>query len=233
VRQEEDLSFSKRLRSETSQAHRIVESTNFVKGVLRGVMDLESFANMQAGMYLVYNAMETELERHKDHPLVSGVHFPELSRRAALEEDLRFLYGEDWESKIQSTPAREAYVERIHWLGDNDPGLLVAHSYTRYLGDLSGGQAVKKIARRSLDLDSRDGLRFFDFDEVEDCNALKREYRKRLDSLPLSDIRALEVIEEAKQVFALNQHLFEEMEGSWIRTLANFIPIDFNSRLRA
>ena len=233
VRQEEDLSFSKRLRSETSQAHRIVESTNFVKGVSRGVMDLESFANMQAGMYLVYNAMETELERHKDHPLVSSVHFPELSRRAVLEEDLRFLYGEDWESKIQSTPAREAYVERIHWLGDNDPGLLVAHSYTRYLGDLSGGQVVKKIARRSLDLDSRDGLRFFDFDEVEDCNALKREYRARLDSLPLSDIRALEVIEEAKHVFALNQHLFEEMEGSWIRTLANFIPIDFNSRLRA
>ena len=181
----------------------------------------------------MYDAMETELERHKDHPLVSRVHFPELSRREVLEDDLRFLYGEDWESRIQSTPAREEYVERIHWLGDNNPGLLVAHSYTRYLGDLSGGQAVSKIARRSLDLEGRDGLRFFDFDEVENGKAFKMEYRRRLDELPLSDVGALEMIEEAKRVFALNQGLFEELEGSWIRTLANFLPIDFNSRLRA
>ena len=233
VSEEEDQSFSKRLRSETSQAHRIVESTNFVKGILRGVMDLESFGNMQAGMYLVYDALETELERHADHPLVSRLHFPELSRRAALEEDLRFLYGDDWQSKVQSTPAREAYVERIHELGDTDPALLIAHSYTRYLGDLSGGQAIAKIASRSLGLEGQDGLRFFSFDEIEDGKAFKNEYRKRLDELPLSDVRALEIIEEAKDVFALNQRLFEELEGNWIRTLANFLPIDFNSRLRA
>jgi len=230
VRKEEDMTFSKRLRSETSQAHRIVESTNFVKGILKGVMDLESFGNMQAGMYLVYDAMETELERHADHPLVSQIHFPELNRRAALEEDLRFLYGEDWKDKVQSTPAREEYVERIHTLGDNDPGLLVAHSYTRYLGDLSGGQAISKIARRSLNLEGRNGLRFFDFDEIEDGKAFKKEYRKRLDELQLSDVRALEIIEEAKIVFGLNQGLFEELEGSWIRTLANFLPINFNGR---
>lgn len=233
VREQEDASFSKRIKAETAEAHRIVESTNFVKGILRGVMDLESFGNMQAGMYLVYSAMEAELERHKDHQLVSEVYFPELKRTEVLEDDLRFLYGESWESQIRSTPAREEYVERIHWLGDNDPGLLVAHSYTRYLGDLSGGQAVSKIARRSLDLEGRDGLRFFDFDEVEDGKAFKNEYRRRLDELPLSDVRAMEVIDEAKKVFALNQRLFEELEGSWIRTLASFLPIDFNSRLRA
>ena len=61
VREDPEATFAQRLRAETSQAHRIVESTNFVKGVLRGVMDLESFGNMQAGMYLVYDAMEAEL----------------------------------------------------------------------------------------------------------------------------------------------------------------------------
>ena len=233
VREDTEATFAQRLRAETSQAHRIVESTNFVKSILRGVMDIESFANMQAGMYLVYEAMEAELERHKDHPLVSRLYFPELTRKAILEEDLEFLYGEDWRDQVRSTPAREEYVERIHWLGDNDPTLLIAHSYTRYLGDLSGGQVISKIARRSLGLENRDGLRFFDFDEVEDSRAFKDEYRSRLNELPLSDVRALDVIEEAKQVFALNQRLFEELEGSWIRTLANFLPIDFNSRLRA
>ncbi len=230
VRGRKDVPFAQRLRTETAQAHRVVESTNVVKGILRGVMDLGSFGNMQAGMYFVYDALEAELERHADHPLVSRIHFPELGRRPALEKDLEFLYGEDWERQLQSTPAREEYVERIHWLGDNDPDLLVAHSYTRYLGDLSGGQAVKKIARRSLGLEGRDGLRFFDFDEIEDARAFKDEYRSRLNGLPLSDGRALDVIEESKQVFALNQRLFEELEGSWIRALANFLPMGFNGR---
>ena len=196
-------------------------------------MDLESFANMQAGMYLVYEALEAELDRHKDHPLVSRVYFPVLSRKAALEEDLEFLYGEDWQSKVRSTPARQEYVDRIHWLGDNDPDLLVAHSYTRYLGDLSGGQVIAKIARRSLGLEGPDGLRFFDFEKIDSAKAFKDEYRSRLNNLPLSDLRASEIIDEAKQVFALNQRLFEELEGSWIRTLANCLPLGFNRRKRA
>ena len=233
VKGKEEVTFAKRLRAETAQAHRFAESTNFVKGILKGVMDLDSFANMQAGMYLVYEALEAELERHKDHPLVSRIHFPVLERKAALEQDLEFLYGEDWKNQVQSTPVRQEYVERIHWLGDNDPGLLVAHSYTRYLGDLSGGQVIAKIARRSLGLEGPDGLRFFEFEKIDSAKAFKDEYRSRLNNLPMDDVRASEIIDEAKKVFALNQSLFEELEGSWIRTLANCLPLGFNRRKRA
>ncbi|HIO65864.1 MAG TPA: biliverdin-producing heme oxygenase, partial [Planctomycetes bacterium] len=108
----QEITFAKRLRAETAQAHRFAESTNFVKGILKGVMDLASFGNMQAGMYLVYEALEAELERHKDHPIVGRIYFPVLSRKAALEADLEFLYGEDWHSQVRSTPARREYVER-------------------------------------------------------------------------------------------------------------------------
>lgn len=230
---EPEVTFAKKLRAGTAQAHRFAESTNFVKGILKGVMSFASFANMQAGMYLVYEALEAELERHKDDPIVGRIYFPVLSRKAALEADLEFLYGEDWHSQVRSTPARREYVERIHWLGDNDPTLLVAHSYTRYLGDLSGGQVISKIARRSLGLEGSNGLTFFDFDEIEDGKAFKNEYRNRLSQLPLDEVRAQEVIEEAKQAFSFNQRLFEELEGSWIRTLANFLPLGFNRRKRA
>ena len=226
----EEITFAQRIRTETAQAHRFAESTNFVKGILKGVMDMESFANMQAGMYLVYEALEEELERHKDNPLVGQIHFPELSRKAVLERDLEYLYGEDWRSQLRMTSARQEYIDRIHWLGEHDPGLLVAHSYTRYLGDLSGGQVISKIARRSLGLEGRDGLRFFDFDEIEKAKVFKNEYRNRLNQLPLTDERAQQIIDEAKQVFALNQGLFEELEGSWIRTLANFLPMRSNRR---
>ncbi|MDE0958911.1 MAG: biliverdin-producing heme oxygenase [Planctomycetota bacterium] len=233
TRTEEEVTFAQRLRSETAQAHRFAESTNFIKGILKGVMDLESFGNMQAGMYLVYEALEEELERHRDHPLLGQIYFPVLSRKASLETDLESLYGAHWRSQVRSTPARSEYVDRIHWLGDNDPTLLVAHSYTRYLGDLSGGQVIAKIARRSLNIEGSIGLTFFQFDEIEDGKAFKNEFRNRLSALPLDEDRAQEVIEEAKEAFAFNQRIFEELEGSWIRTLANFLPLGFNRRKRA
>ena len=229
----ENLPFAQKIRKETSQAHKLAESSNFVKGILRGVMDMESFANMQAGMYLVYEAMEEELDRHKDHPLVRQVHFPELSRTEVLQQDMQFLYGDDWRNQVKLTPVRRKYIERIRQLGEQNPELLVAHSYTRYLGDLSGGQVILKIARRSLGLKNRDGLRFFDFDEIEDSKSFKKEYRNRLNNLQLSEIQERGIIEEAKNVFALNQSLFEELEGSWIRALANCLPSIFKRSQRA
>ncbi len=230
---QEILTFAKRIRKETAQAHRLAESTNFVKGILRGVMDMESFANMQAGMFVVYEAMEEELERHKDHPLVSQVYFEQLRRKEVLEQDMQFLYGDDWRDKIRMTPMRRKYIDRIREVSANDPALLVAHSYTRYLGDLSGGQVIAKIARRSLGLSGPDGLRFFEFEEIEDGKAFKEEYRNRLNQLEIDEVRSHAIIEEAKRVFALNQSLFEELEGSWIRAIANCLPRIFNRRQRA
>lgn len=219
------LAFSKRIRAGTAQSHRLTESTGFVKGILRGAVDLESYRNMQLGLYAIYSAMETELERHRMDPLVRSVHFEQLPRRAALEQDLNFLFGPQWREQIHLTPARKQYLDRIRWVSLHDPGLLVAHSYTRYLGDLSGGRVVEKIARRSLRMDGEDGFRFFHFDGIEDVRQFKNVYRSRLDGLPISVARGEEIIEEARRVFTLNQQIFEELEGSWLRALAKMVPM--------
>ncbi|MAB78875.1 MAG: heme oxygenase [Planctomycetes bacterium] len=227
VRDNPDATFSQRLRAETAQAHRVVESTAFVKAILRGIVDIENFITMQSGLYMIYSAMEQELERHSEHPLVRRVYFKVLRRTEVLERDLEFLAGPDWAVHLRGTPARDEYIERLRWLGDNDPELLVAHSYTRYLGDLSGGQVVAKIVRRALGLRDDDGLGFFSFDEIENAKAFKDEYRRRLDELPLRDRLGERIIEEAKRVFGLNRRMFEELEGSWVRALAKLLPFGF------
>ncbi|NQZ96921.1 MAG: biliverdin-producing heme oxygenase [Myxococcales bacterium] len=222
--------FSKRIRAETAQAHRITESTSFVKSILRGAVDIESYRNMQTGLYLIYSAMEEELERHCLHPLVRSVYFSALSRCSALEQDLDFLWGEAWRDCLQITPARQQYVDRIRWVGENDPGLLVAHSYTRYMGDLSGGQVVERVVRRSLKIQGKEGFRFFHFDDIHDVKEFKNIYRRRLDGLAMSQTQAKGIIAESNRVFTLNRQIFEELEGSWIRALVKLVPTGFSQR---
>jgi hypothetical protein len=59
------------------------------------------------------------------------------------------------------------YLDHIRHLassGSTAPGLL-AHSYVRYLGDLSGGQFIAAKIKRAYNLDhGHDGLRFYHFD---------------------------------------------------------------------
>lgn len=216
--------FSVRLREETDRAHRLTESTGFVRGILKGSVDLRSFRTMQAGLYLVYSAMEEELARNASRSLLRMIDFPELHRREALRRDLSTLYGEDWQSGLVSTPARRRYVERIRWVGEHDPDLLVAHSYTRYLGDLSGGRVVETIARRALRIEGREGLHFFHFPDIPDRKAFKTRYRRRLDEMPLDPARADTLVSEANRVFAFNRAIFEELEGSWLRALRVLVP---------
>ena len=224
------VAFSKRIRAGTAQSHRLTESTAFIKGILRGAVDLKSYRNMQLGLYSIYSAMEEELECHRNDPLVRSVYFDELPRRAALEQDLDFLFGSQWREQIHITPARKQYIDRIRWVSRHDPGLLVAHSYTRYLGDLSGGRVVEKIVRRSLGMEGEDGFRFFQFADIDDVGHFKNLFRSRLDGLPISVARGEEIIDESRRVFTLNRKVFEELEGSWLRALAKLVPVGFSRK---
>ena len=153
------------LREGTSKSHSMAENVSFVKSFLGGVIDKESYKKMVANLYFVYVAIEDAMEENKTHECIEPIFHTELNRRESLEQDLEFYYGKDWESKISPSPATQAYVERIETISKSKPELLVAHAYTRYLGDLSGGQILKKIAQRAMNLKGNEGLAFYEFNE--------------------------------------------------------------------
>ena len=74
-------------------------------------------------MYFVYAAIEAEFERHRDHPVIGKLYFPELWRERALERDLAFYYGTNWREQVQPSPACEDYLERIRTVSDTEPEL--------------------------------------------------------------------------------------------------------------
>lgn len=206
-----NTALSARLREGTKDSHTKAERTAFIRQFFKGTVEKRAYGKFVVSLYHIYSALEGELDRHRGHPVLSKVDFPELRRRASLEQDLAFYLGPSWRTRAAASPATEAYVQRIREVSATSPELLVAHCYTRYLGDLSGGQILKKIAQRAMSLPSDAGVRFYEFNGIPDEGAFKAAYRQRLDALPVDDAMEGRIVEEANTVFHLNIAVLEEL----------------------
>ena len=217
------------LREGTKKSHTMAENVGFVKCFLKGVVEKKSYRKLVTNLYFVYSAMEEEMERLREHPIVSKIYFSELNRKQSLEKDLYFYYGSNWKEEIAISEAGKAYVQRIHEIANSQPELLVAHSYTRYLGDLSGGQILKKISQRAMNLSDGEGTAFYEFDDIPDEKAFKDNYRQVMNDLPVDMKTAEEIVEEANDAFGMNMKLFNELEGNLIKAIGKML---FNTLTR-
>lgn len=206
---------AQRLRDGTKHSHTAAENTAYMKCFLKGIVEREPFRKLLANLYLVYDALETELRRFQNDPAVGPMYFPEVNRTENLARDLQFYYGDNWREQIVPLPAGVVYVQRLHEVANTDPVLLVAHSYTRYMGDLSGGQALKNIVRSALNLPPDQGTGLHDFEQlptVEAKRAFKETYRNALNSLPVDDATIQRIVDEANYAFELNRDVMHDLE---------------------
>jgi heme oxygenase (biliverdin-producing, ferredoxin) len=208
-----------KLREGTKKSHSMAENTGFIACFLKGTVEKNSYRKLVANLYFVYSAMEEEMAKHQNHPVLSRVFFPELDRKQSLEQDLAFYFGSNWKDQVAPSAATQAYVARIHEVADQDPELLVAHLYTRYLGDLSGGQILKKIAQNAMNLTDGNGTHFYEFERIEDEKAFKQKYRQAMDELPIDEVKADLIVDEANDAFAKNMIMFKELEGNLVKAI--------------
>jgi heme oxygenase (biliverdin-producing, ferredoxin) len=138
---------------------------------------------------------------------------PELFRTAALESDVEQLAGAGWRESLPLLPAGGRYAGRVAAAAANGSGRLVAHAYLRYLGDLSGGQIMKRLLAKSLGLGA-DALAFYDFPAIADLSAFKSEYRNAIDVTALEGVNPVDVVDEAIVGFRLTIELSEEVAAS-------------------
>ena len=218
-----------KLRLGTKKAHTMAENVGFVKCFLKGVVEKNSYRKLVANFYFSYSAMEEEMEKHHQHPILGKINFPQLHRKQTLEQDLSYYFGANWREQIKLSPAGEAYVQRIREISQTEPELLIAHSYTRYLGDLSGGQILKNIAVTAMNLSEGEGTAFYEFADITDEKAFKAQYRQNLDELPLDEPTGDRIVDEANSAFGLNMKMFQELEGNLIKSVGVML---FNSLTR-
>lgn len=218
-----------KLRVGTKKAHTMAENVGFVKCFLKGVVEKNSYRKLVANFYFIYSAMEEEMEKHRQHPIVGKINFTQLNRKHTLEQDLNYYFGANWREQIKLSPAGEAYVQRIRAISQTEPELLIAHSYTRYLGDLSGGQILKNIAVTAMNLSEGQGTAFYEFADITDEKAFKAKYRQILDELPIDEATGDRIVDEANDAFGMNMKMFQELEGNLIKAIGIMV---FNSLTR-
>jgi heme oxygenase len=129
-----------------------------------------------------------------------------------MVSDLKKLGVENW-SETEMLPATKEYVARINSLGGIEDVRLLAHHYTRYLGDLSGGQAIGALVRRHYGL-TEEQTSFYHFAQIEAVVPFKEGYRAAVDTLDLTDDELLLLVAEVRAAFKLNQQLFVELGDS-------------------
>lgn len=210
---------AQQLREGTTKSHSMAENVSFVKSFLGGVVNKKSYRKLVGNLYFIYDAIEEQIEVNKNNVAVSAIYFPELYRKNSLVNDLTYYYGNDWLTKIEPSVSTQLYIDRIRKIGYSSPELLIAHSYTRYIGDLSGGQILKKIAKNAMQLPDNLGTSFYDFQLIDDEKEFKELYKQSLNNIPLTNNQIDQIIAEANIAFTLNMKIFQELNSNLIKIM--------------
>lgn len=118
----------------------------------------------------------------KEHPQARISHWP---------REIQIALG-DYVDRIQVLTAALPNDQQDKQLWAYPPpsasiDLLLSHAYVRYMGDMSGGQEIRKsiAAAYSLPLDLPDGQRFYEFGpkgcDGKEIRQIKRDFREGLD----------------------------------------------------
>jgi heme oxygenase (biliverdin-producing, ferredoxin) len=199
---------AQQLKAATAAMHHRAERSTFMARLLRGDIDRAHYAVLLHNLRALYAALEAALLRHADHPAVAPVALPALWRSRAIAADLHFLQAGP---PPPLAPAMQYYVQRLQSLQDCKPALLAAHAYVRYLGDLNGGQALRRIVARSLALPGNDGMRFYDFGGGDAVLRLTQRFREGLAAVALHWPDPRPLLDEAVDAFERHCRLFEEL----------------------
>jgi heme oxygenase len=219
----------------TRKSHSVAENTAFVTGFFKGISKPESYRNLLTSLYYIYKAMEEDAFDTTKDDRVKKLDDQALRRLEALQRDMAYFHGDDtWQSHIPPpSPATKTYVAHIQKLVDKPENsyLLIAHQYTRYLGDLFGGQMMGGMAQRTMNLPAGKGVAFYTFDDITCTKDYITSWYQRLNDLNLTEKQKQHIVDEANLVFELNIGILEELEGSPLTSLWNFAISSLKEKL--
>ncbi|MET4644002.1 heme oxygenase (biliverdin-producing) [Streptomyces sp. NPDC058232] len=211
--------FSTLIRTASHEQHTEAETSTFMSDLLGGRLGVVAYTRYTEQLWFVYRALEEGAEALRTDPVAGPFIQPELMRTAELERDLAHLRGADWRRGLEPLPATAAYADRVTECAHTWSAGYVAHHYTRYLGDLSGGQIIRDRAEKTWGFARKgDGVRFYVFEEIANPASFKRGYRELLDAVDADELEKKRIVDECRRAFALNTAVFRELGEAFPRS---------------
>ncbi len=208
------IPFSQALRERTWTNHGDSEGADFMKDLMTGKGTRQDYIALVAQHYFIYEAIETAAAQFATDATAARFITAQLTRLPAIEDDLEFLIGPDWKSLIAPLPTTQRYADRVREIASEGwAGGFIAHHYTRYLGDLSGGQVIRTLMQRQFGFETN-GVGFYLFDQIAKPKEFKETYRDQLDAVAWDDAERERVIDEVVAAYKFNTELFVDLSAA-------------------
>ena len=140
------------LKELTKDKHTEAEHTPFMGAVFKKTMSKTIWADYTYNKMLVYGAIET---KSRAEGLLDDL--PGIDRAFALYQDAKEMTDSNFPK------FRQEAIDYHRYILDLPPGKVAAHLYVWHMGDLYGGQMIKKILadvpHRNLEFKDVDGLK--------------------------------------------------------------------------
>ena len=201
---------SQRLRVETREAHTTAERSGIMQSLLRGAITQGEYVSLLHNLAGVYGALETELQLHADNFVLRHISWRSLRRLPALRHDISILSPDGVLPELDDST--KEYIAHLHTLSRESPELLFAHGYLRYLGDLYGGQIIKRLMEKTFRPEFHGALTFYEFEGIPDLSAFKLRFHQAIDELPVSSDLADRLVSEVQRGYKFHVKIFSGLE---------------------
>jgi heme oxygenase len=199
---------TQRMRERTADLHTQAERGGIVAAILSGKATEWDYALYLRNLLPAYQAMEQGLRRRRGQPGFCVLARRSLHRASRIAADLDILCGPGWLADLPLLVEGEIYAARVAAAGRDGGALLVAHAYTRYLGDLSGGQIMRKHLMRQFGPAFR-ATAFTEFPTITAIGEFVTVLRAALSEAGGAGPDGDRVVEEAAVAFRMNIQVSE------------------------
>lgn len=201
--------FHAQIKDRTEEAHQAAENAPFISQLMGGTLSSVAYLDYLRALSPIYLRMEKLFQAHSASEPLSYLDHRALDRAALLKEDIAFL-----ENLIGASPDFPLLPSVAHYLNllndEISPIRLSAHHYIRYLGDLSGGQAIARLVSRHYQIPP-EGLNFYNFEAIGDIVFYKKRYRDFLNLIPITNEMREAFLQEVDLLYKLSRDIFLEL----------------------
>lgn len=191
--------------------HKELEQSPLIKKIMEALISEDEYSRYLVALHGIYTSLEAGLEKNNRNPCIKPLCIPELYRSEPLKSDLScFKVHFRYPGKVLQNYQR--YIQEIAF---KEPIKLISHAYTRYMGDLYGGQKMKKKIEELWDK----AVAFYDFGKLVEVYQLKqptmfvRQYTNIINQLPVEEENYLTLISEIDAAFLWHKRIFEELSS--------------------